>query len=168
MSAHSGGGESWTVCRGPIGQDGAMGRGETDHDDRLFVTDAIRIPRFELSESFTASGGPGGQHANKAATRVELTFDVETSSAFRHEVQRQRVIDRLGSPIRVVVDDERSQVRNRDIAQQRLVAKLRGAVAVQARRRATRPTRGSQRRRLDEKSRRSEVKNQRKRPRHDD
>lgn len=134
-------------------------------DDRLVVTDAVRIPQFELVESFSASGGPGGQHANKAATRVELTFDPTTSSAFRHEHQRQRVIDRLGTPIRIVADDERSQVRNRDIAQARLVQKIRAAVAVPKRRRATKPTRGSQRRRLASKARRSELKQQRKRPR---
>lgn len=137
-------------------------------DDRLVVTDAVRIPRFELVESFSASGGPGGQHANKAATRVELTFDVETSSAFRQETQRQQVISKLGSPIRVVVDDERSQLRNRDIAEQRLVEKLRGAVAVPKRRRATKPTRGSQRRRLAGKAQRSELKRQRRRPRRGD
>ena len=99
---------------------------------------------------------------------MELTFDVETSSAFRHEVQRARVIERLGSPVRIVVDDERSQARNRAIAELRLVDKLRGALAVQRNRRATRPTRGSQRRRLDAKSQRSEIKKNRRRPRHDD
>ncbi len=137
-------------------------------DDRLVVTDAVRIARFELTESFSASGGPGGQHANKAATRVELTFDVETSSAFRSEAQRQRVIDKLGSPIRVVVDDERSQLRNRVIAEQRLVDRLRGALVIPKRRRATKPTRGSQRRRLASKAQRSEVKQQRRRPRSDE
>lgn len=132
------------------------------------VTDAVRIPPHELVESFSASGGPGGQHANKAATRVELTFDVETSAAFRHETQRRRVIDRLGPVVRVVADDERSQLRNRELAQQRLVDKLRRAVAVPKRRRATKPTRGSQRRRLDEKARRAEIKRQRRRPTQDD
>ena len=137
-------------------------------DDRLVVTDAVRIPRFELHESFSASGGPGGQHANKAATRVELTFHVPTSSAFRHEHQRQRVVDRLGETIRVVVDDERSQLRTRAIAEERLAAKLRDALSVRAPRRATKPSRGSQRRRLEDKAQRSEVKRQRRRPRFDD
>jgi ribosome-associated protein len=132
------------------------------------VTDAVRIPQFELVETFSASGGPGGQHANKAATRVELTFDVTTSSAFRHEAQRDRVRQRLGDVVRVVVDDERSQVRNRDIARQRLAEKIRGAVAVPKRRRPTKPTRGSQRRRLSAKSQRSELKEQRRSPRRDD
>lgn len=137
-------------------------------DDRLRVTDAVRIPRFELNESFSASGGPGGQHANKAATRVELVFHVDRSSAFRHESQRSRVIERLGSPVRVVVDDERSQVRNRALAEQRLVEKLQRALRVERRRRPTKPTRGSQRRRLETKAQRSELKRQRRRPRHDD
>lgn len=140
----------------------------TARDDRLEVTDAVRIPQFELNETFTASGGPGGQHANKAATRVELTFDVTTSSAFRSESQRARVIKLLGTTVRVVADDERSQVRNRDVAQQRLAAKLRGALQVKKKRRATRPTRGSKRRRLSAKSERSELKKQRRRPKHDD
>ncbi len=142
--------------------------GGAGSDDRLVVTDSVRIPQFELIESFSASGGPGGQHANKAATRVELTFDVATSSAFRHEEQRRRVIDRLGTPIRVVVDDERSQLRNREIAQARLADKLRSAVAVPKRRRATKPTRGAQRRRLESKAQRSELKRQRRRPQRDE
>jgi ribosome-associated protein len=136
-------------------------------DDRLVVTDAVRVPRYELVTSFSASGGPGGQHANKAATRVELTFDVTTSSAFT-DAQRDRVIGKLGETVRVVADDERSQVRNRTLAEERLAGKLRGALQVQRRRRATKPTRGSQRRRLQAKTERSEVKRQRKRPGHDE
>ena len=139
-----------------------------EEDDRLFVTDAVRIPRFELNESFSASGGPGGQHANKAATRVELTFDPATSSAFRYETQRARVLERLGTPIRVVVDDERSQIRNRTIAEERLVAKVRGSLRVQATRRVTKPSRGAKRRRLESKAQRSELKRQRMRPGIDD
>ena len=139
-----------------------------EEDDRLFVTDAVRIPRFELNESFSASGGPGGQHANKAATRVELTFDPATSSAFRYETQRARVLERLGTPIRVVVDDERSQIRNRTIAEERLVAKVRGSLRVQATRRETKPSRGAKRRRLESKAQRSELKRQRRRPGIDD
>lgn len=142
--------------------------GAAGADDRIVVTDSVRIPHYELVESFSASGGPGGQHANKAATRVELVFDAATSSAFRHEHQRERVIARLGNPIRVVADDERSQLRNRNIAQERLVNKLRGAVAVPKQRRTTKPTRGSQRRRLASKAQRSELKQQRRRPGTDD
>lgn len=136
-------------------------------DDRLVVTDQVRIPRHELDLRFSASGGPGGQHANKSATRAELTFDVEASAAFS-DAQRVRVIERLGPVVRVVADDERSQTRNRALAEERLAARLRGALHVQRPRRATRPTRGSQRRRLDEKSRRSDVKRSRRRPSTDD
>ncbi len=136
-------------------------------DDRLVVTDTVRIPRHELDVRFSASGGPGGQHANKAATRAELTFDVEASAAF-DEAQRDRVRSRLGSVVRVVVDDERSQLRNREIAERRLVERLRSALHVPRRRRATRPTAGSQRRRLDSKQRRSRIKRSRQRPTDDE
>ena len=143
--------------------------GEDDrHDDRLVVTDAVRIPRFELHESFSASGGPGGQHANKAATRVELTFDSDDVVRVSPRDATRRVVERLGSPIRVVVDDERSQLRNRALAEQRLADKLRGALRVERTRRSTKPTRGSQRRRLESKAQRSELKQQRRRPRPDD
>jgi ribosome-associated protein len=137
-------------------------------DDRLVVTDSVRIPRFELSETFSTSGGPGGQRANKAATRVELVFDVETSSAFRHEEHRARVIERLGPQIRVVVDDERSQLRNRALAEQRLVERLQQALHVRRTRRPTKPTMGAQQRRLATKAQRSDVKRQRRRPTADD
>lgn len=136
------------------------------HDD-LVVTRSVRIPRSELRVAFTASGGPGGQHANRSNTRVELRFDVESSAAFS-ETQRERVLERLGPEVRVVVDDERSQSRNRSLAEQRLVARLQSALHVDRPRRATKPTRSSQRRRMDAKAKRGEVKRQRRRPTHDD
>ena len=136
-------------------------------DDRLVVTDSVRIGRHELTVSFSPSGGPGGQHANKSATRVELTFDVETSPAFS-DSQRARVHAKLGPVVRVVADDERSQLRNRTLAEERLVAKLREALHVPTRRRATRPTRGSQRRRVDAKKQRGETKRYRRPPSADD
>jgi len=144
-----------------------VGGSDDRRDDRLVVTDSVRVPRHELDVRFSASGGPGGQHANKAATRAELTFDVEASAAFT-EAQRDRLRSRLGSSIRIVADDERSQLRNRVLAEERLVAKLREALHVPRRRRPTRPTRGSQRRRVDEKKRRSDVKRNRRRPADDD
>ena len=97
-------------------------------DDRLVVTDSVRVPRHELRTAFTASGGPGGQHANKTATRVELTFDVTTTSAF-DERQRARVIAKLGPTVRVVADDERSQLRNRVLAEERLARAAASGVA---------------------------------------
>ena len=138
-----------------------------ENDDRLVVTNSVRIPQYELQENFSASGGPGGQHVNKAATRVELTLNLTTSSAF-NESERRRVIDKLGEVVRVVADDERSQLRNRTLAAERMAAKLRDALHVQRRRRVTKPTRGSQRRRLQAKSERSEVKQQRRRPASDE
>jgi ribosome-associated protein len=133
------------------------------NDDRLMVTDSVRIPRHELDVRFSASGGPGGQHANKTATRAELTFDVESSSAFT-PAQRERLISKLGPVVRVVADDERSQLRNRALAEERLADKLRGALHVPRSRRATTPTRGSQRRRVDAKKRRGEIKRYRRPP----
>jgi ribosome-associated protein len=136
-------------------------------DDRLVVSDSVRIPRHELVVHFSASGGPGGQHANKAATRAEVVFDVETSSAFT-DAQRTRVLARLGPTVRVVADDERSQLRNRALAEERLAAKLRGALHVPRRRRPTQPTRGSQRRRVEAKKQRGETKRFRRPPAIDD
>ena len=136
-------------------------------DDRLVVTDNVRIPRHELTVTFSPSGGPGGQHANKAATRAELTFDVETSGAFT-DAQRERVLAKLGPVVRVVADDERSQLRNRALAEQRLAERLRGALYVPRTRRATKPTRGSQRRRVEAKKQRGETKRYRRPPTPDD
>ena len=113
------------------------------------MTSGVRIPRHELDVKFSPSGGPGGQHANKTATRAELTFDVEASAAFT-DAQRERVRAKLGTVIvRVVADDERSQLRNRALAEERLADRLRDALHVERPRRPTRPTRGSQQRRID-------------------
>lgn len=136
-------------------------------DDRLVVTDSVRIPRHEIDVRFSASGGPGGQHANKTATRAELTFDVAVSTAFS-ESQRERVIARLGTSVRIVADGERSQLRNRAAAEERLAEALRRALHVPRRRRATRPTMGSQRRRVDAKKQRGETKRNRRPPSPDD
>jgi ribosome-associated protein len=132
-------------------------------DDRLVVTDSVRIPRHELDVTFSSSGGPGGQHANKAATRAELSFDVQASGAFT-DAQRDRVLNKLGPVVRVVADDERSQLRNRTLAEERLAARLRGALHVPRTRRATKPTRGSQRRRVEAKKQRGETKRYRRPP----
>ncbi len=136
-------------------------------DDRLVITDSVRVPRHELDVRFSPSGGPGGQHANKAATRAELTFDVESSSAFT-DAQRERVVRRVGPVVRIVADDERSQLRNRTLAEQRLAEKLRSALHVPVRRRATKPTRGSQRRRVEAKKQRGQTKRFRRPPSADD
>lgn len=135
--------------------------------DDLPVADGLVIPGWELVETFTPSGGPGGQHANKASTRVELRFSVEHSSVLRPE-QKRRVVGRLGPEIRVVADDERSQARNRDIARQRLVETLRPALVPPRRRVKTRPSRGAKERRLQSKRETAEKKQQRQKPRFED
>jgi ribosome-associated protein len=123
----------------------------------------VRIPRGELDVRFTTSGGPGGQHANRSATRVEISFDVESSSALS-DAQRRRVLERLGPTVRVVADDERSQARNRALAERRLAERLASALRVERPRRPTRPTKGSVERRLTSKKQRSNTKAGRRRP----
>jgi ribosome-associated protein len=135
--------------------------------DDLVVTRSVRVPKREVQMSFSASGGPGGQHANRNATRVDLRFDVVGSSAFSAS-QRDRVLAKLGPEIRISVDDQRSQLRNRDLAEQRLVERLQDALRVERSRTATKPTKGSKRRRLDAKKQRSQKKQQRQRPTRND
>jgi ribosome-associated protein len=131
--------------------------------DDLVVTNSVRIPRHEIEMSFSASGGPGGQHANKAATRVELRVDLASSTAFSPS-QRARVIERLGDEIRVVADDERSQARNRVLAEERLAARLGSALHVDRPRRSTKPTMGSKERRIRAKKQRGDKKRLRRKP----
>ncbi len=135
--------------------------------DDLPVRPGLIIPAGEILERFSTSGGPGGQHANKAATRVELRFDIVGSRTLS-EYQRDRLIGVFGPDIRVVVDDERSQLRNRTIARERLAARLRNALVPVRPRRPTRATRGSQVRRMEAKRQRSQTKQTRRRPSHDD
>ncbi len=103
------------------------------------------------------SSGPGGQHAQKSETRVVAVFDVEASSALT-ETQKRRVIAKAGPVLRAVAQDERSQTRNRELAVERLVAALREALRVQRKRVATKPTKASRERRLEQKKRRSQTK----------
>jgi ribosome-associated protein len=128
--------------------------------DLLRVTRSCAIALDELEWRFTASGGPGGQHANRSNTKVELTFDVERSPSLG-PVQRARLLERLGPVVRVVVDDERSQLRNRDLALERLRSKLAAALVVPKHRRPTKPSKAATQRRLQAKRRRSDVKRQR-------
>lgn len=132
-------------------------------ETHLVVNRQVRVPFTEIDVRFSASGGPGGQHANKAATRVELTFDVAGSPSIP-ERHRERIVERLGPTVRVVVDEHRSQVRNRLLAYERLRARLASALHVEAPRRATKPSRGSKERRLKAKKQRSDTKANRRRP----
>jgi len=106
------------------------------------------------------SSGPGGQHANTAETRVEAVFDVEASEALT-ERQKHRVVAHSGTVLRAVAQDERSQARNRELAVERVVAKLRDALRVERRRVPTRPSKRSVERRLQAKRRRGAVKRNR-------
>ncbi len=121
------------------------------------------VPEREISLRFTPSGGPGGQHANRSSTRVEATFDI-AGSAEMPEALRRRVIDKLGPVVRVVVDDERSQSRNRAIALERLQARIDAAGFVERPRRPTKATRSSKRRRLEAKRRLGDLTRGRQRP----
>ena len=134
----------------------------------LPVTDVISIPEAELEWRFAPSGGPGGQHANRSATRAELTFDIAGSSAF-DEKAKQRMLVRLGKRgtggvVAVREDSSRSQWRNRQLARARLAELLNDAMRVQQPRRPTRPSRSARRKRLDEKKRRGDTKRLRRPP----
>ena len=127
------------------------------------VTRSVTIPAAEIQLRASRSSGPGGQHANTAETRVEAVFDVDASEALT-ERQKHRVTARAGPVVRAVAQDERSQARNRELAVERLVAKLRDALRVERRRVPTRPTQASVERRLEAKRRRAAVKRRRAAP----
>jgi ribosome-associated protein len=130
----------------------------------IIVSERLVLPNSELLWRYSASGGPGGQHANTSNTRAEVTFDI-TESAVLDEAQRQRLVDQFGRRVSVSADDTRSQYRNRQLAAQRLAARLRGALQVEAERRPTKPGRGARERRLREKRHQSERKAHRQVPR---
>ena len=130
----------------------------------LVVSRSCRIPIDELEWRFTGSGGPGGQHANTANTRVELRFDIAGSPSLGPR-QRARLLERIGPSLRVVASDERSQTRNRSLALERLRERLADALHIEAPRHATRPTRAAKQRRLETKRHRSDVKRSRQSPR---
>ena len=124
------------------------------------MTRSVSIPRSELRIRVSRSSGPGGQHANTAETRVDALFDVDASVALTDR-QKQRVRASAGPVLRAVAQDERSQARNRELAVERLVGKLREALKVERRRVATRPTKASVERRLESKRRRAAAKRRR-------
>jgi len=121
------------------------------------------IPPGELEWRFSASGGPGGQHANTANTRVELTLDIARSGVLGPR-QRARLLDKLGVALRIVVTDERSQARNRQLALERLAERLDEALRADRPRRPTLPTQASRERRLRAKQLRSARKVERRSP----
>jgi ribosome-associated protein len=136
-------------------------------EDPMRVTRSISVPLSEIELRVSRSSGPGGQHANVTASRVEATFDVETSTAL-NDIEKQRVITRAGPRLTAVAQDTRSQARNREIAIERLRDRLAEALAVRRKRRPTRRPRAAEERRLEAKRLRSERKRGRRPPRADD
>lgn len=133
-----------------IGEDLRLGRGVT-------------IPATELEWRFSASGGPGGQHANTSNTRAEVVFDIANSPSLSDMI-RARLVAKLGDEATAVSSEQRSQYQNRRAALQRLEASLKAAMVVPRRRVATKPTLGSKQRRLEDKRQQSERKANRQRP----
>jgi ribosome-associated protein len=134
-----------------------------DDPATIRVTRSVSIRRDEIDLRVSRSSGPGGQHANTSETRVEAVFDVEASPSLTDR-QRTRVVAKAGPVIRAIAQDERSQARNRELAIERVATALREALKVERRRRPTKPTTASRERRLQEKRRRSEVKDLRRPP----
>jgi ribosome-associated protein len=125
--------------------------------DMLKVSRTLSIPISEVSWRAVTSGGPGGQHANKNATKVEVWFDVMASGALGPR-QRTRLLHQGGAVIRAVASDERSQMRNRQLALERLAHKIAAGLRADKPRVATKPTLGAKERRLKQKHRRAEIK----------
>jgi ribosome-associated protein len=131
--------------------------------DALPIDERLSLPLAEIELRTSRSSGPGGQHANVTASRVEAVFDVEASASLS-EAQRARLLERLGPTVTAVAQDARGQSRNRDLALERLAAKIAGGLRVRRKRRSTRPTKASRRRRLEQKRQRGERKRGRQRP----
>jgi ribosome-associated protein len=131
--------------------------------ESIRVTRSVVLPRSEIELRTSRSSGPGGQHAQKSETRVEAVFDVEASSALS-DAQKRRVVAKAGPVLRAIAQDERSQLRNKDLATERLVESLREALRVPRRRVPTKPSAASRERRLEQKKRRSQVKRLRQQP----
>ena len=133
----------------------------------LRVNQRVRIPLREVRIRASRSSGPGGQHANKTESRVEVSFDIFESTALGPN-QKRRIASKLGPVARAVSQDERSQARNRELALERLAARLTAALRIEKPRVATKPTKAARNRRLDEKHHRAEVKTARRKPSPDD
>jgi len=123
----------------------------------------VECIRSEVRFRFSRSSGPGGQHAQKSSTRVEALFDVEASAGLG-EAERKRVLERLGPLVRAIAQDERSQLRNRELATERILVLVAEAARLRRSRRPTKPTAGSRERRLEEKRRQADLKRLRRPP----
>jgi ribosome-associated protein len=140
---------------------------DADATRGLRVGRGLEIPLAEITLRTSRSSGPGGQHANVTASRVEAIFDVQRSTVLS-DAQRARLLARVGRRVVAVAQDERSQVRNRELALRRLAERIEQALAVPRSRRATRPTAASRERRLQTKRRDARRKLERRPPRGDD
>jgi ribosome-associated protein len=135
-------------------------------ENLLEVNESLSIPRSELDVRVSRSSGAGGQHVNKTSSRVEIFWNISTSRALTDD-QRSRLLEKLASrlttegSIRIVASDMRSQTRNRELAEERLVETVRRGLIVPKKRRATRPTRASKEARLESKKRQSHKKSER-------
>jgi ribosome-associated protein len=131
--------------------------------DELRINERLSIPLAEVELRTSRSSGPGGQHANVTASRVEAVFDVEASRTL-DDLQRSRLLERAGATVTAIAQDARGQSRNRELALQRLAGKIAAGLTVPRSRRATRPTKASRRRRLERKRRTGDRKRGRRRP----
>jgi ribosome-associated protein len=131
--------------------------------DTLEIRPGVAIPLSEVELRTSRSSGPGGQHANVTASRVEASFDVAASRSLSEE-QRARISSKLGPRVTAAAQDTRSQHRNRELALERLASRLAHALEVRRPRTRTRPTRSSQKKRVESKRRRGETKQARRRP----
>jgi ribosome-associated protein len=131
--------------------------------DPLPIGDGAAIPLAEIELRASRSSGPGGQHANVTASRIEAVFDVAASPSLSED-QRRRLREKLGDKVTAVAQDARSQARNRELALERLQSKLREGIRRPKKRRPTRPGRAAKQRRLDQKKHTSKRKAQRRRP----
>jgi len=131
--------------------------------ERLPIRPGLSLPLDEVELRTSRSSGPGGQHANVTASRVEAVLDVRTSPTLS-DAQKERIVARLGPRVTASAQDTRSQGRNRELALRRLAERLADALKVARPRTKTKPTRASQRRRVDAKKQRGQTKQQRRRP----
>tara|TARA_B100000902_G_scaffold17316_1_gene20754 strand:- start:2077 stop:2478 length:402 start_codon:yes stop_codon:yes gene_type:complete len=127
----------------------------------------FEIPEGELHFRFSTSGGPGGQHANKTNSRVELVWEVSETTSLT-PADKKKLEQELGATIRIVVNESRSQTRNRAIARERLSQKIDKALQKKAKRQPTRPSHASKKRRLESKKKRGDLKRQRQSPNQND
>jgi ribosome-associated protein len=134
-----------------------------DPDNVLRITRSCAIASDELEWRFTASGGPGGQHANTSNTKVEVRFDIASSPSLGPR-QRARLVERFGPVVRATASERRSQHQNRELAVERLQKRIAAALHVEPKRVSTKPSRGSKQRRVDEKKRHGDIKRNRRRP----